>query len=324
MLNVRRRFTGLLLCAILATGARIALAQSTFGSFVGTVKDPSAAVVAGCVVTVKNLGTSATRAVTTDATGAYTVVNLEPGNYEITMEMPGFQRAVYNDLPLLARQTVRVDGSLVLGAQAQTVEVTTAREAPINTEVSNIAESKQGRELIDLPVAIASRALGSTSAITTLTTQAGVEIDNSGNLSVAGGKASMLSMSIDGISTMSARSTAPIAELFPAFDGIAEIRVSEINNTAEFGGISDITTISKGGTNTFHGGIFENHQNSAFAARNTFSATVPKLVMNDFGGFIGGPVMIPKIYHGRNKTFFFMTYEGLRLPRETVLVESVP
>ena len=273
---------------------------------------------------VTNAGTSAARTVSTDSTGTYTTVNLEPGNYEITMEMPGFKRSVYSNLPLEARQTARVDGTLSLGTQAQTVEVNTSQEAPINTEVSSISESKQGRELIDLPVAIASRAQGSTSALTTLTTQAGVEIDNSGNISVAGGKPSMLSMSIDGISTMSPRSTAPIAELFPAFDGIAEIRVSEVNNTAEFGGISDITTISRSGTNTFHGGVFENHQNSFFSARNTFSATVPKLIMNDFGGFLGGPVIVPKLYNGKDKTFFFMTYEGLRLPRETVLTESVP
>jgi hypothetical protein len=321
MFSAHRLFFAAVLAALFTSTSP---AQSTFGSFVGTVKDPSAALVVGCTVVVRNTGTSAERSTVTDSTGSYTVVNLEPGNYEITMEMPGFQKAVYNNLPLLARQTVRVDGSLVVGTQNQTVEISTAREAPINTEVSNIAETKQGRELVDLPVAIASRALGSTSAITTLTTQPGVEIDNGGNLSVAGGKPSMLSMSIDGISTMSPRNTAPITELFPAFDGIAEIRVSEINNAAEYGGISDITTISKGGTNTLHGGIFENHQNSAFAARNTFSATVPKLIMNDFGGFIGGPLSVPKLYHGRDKTFFFMTYEGLRLPRETVLVESVP
>jgi carboxypeptidase family protein/TonB-dependent receptor-like protein len=302
----------------------VLLAQSTFGEFVGTVKDPSGGVIAGCAITVRNLGTSAERTLTTDSTGNYTAVNLEPGTYEISMNMAGFRRAVYSNLQLLARQTVRVDGSLEIGTQGESIEVSTAKEAPINTEVSNIAETKLGRELIDLPVAIASRALGSTSAITTLTTQPGVEIDNSGNLSVAGSKPSMLSMSIDGISTMSPRNTAPIAELFPAFDGIAEIRVSEINNTAEFSGINDITTISKSGTNDFHGGIFENHQNSAFAARNTFSATVPKLIMNDFGGFIGGPVVVPKLYRGKDKMFFFMTYEGLRLPRETVLSESVP
>ena len=229
----------------------VAVAQSTFGEFVGTVKDQSGGLIAGCTVTVRNSGTSATRSTTTDSAGNYTVVNLEPGVYEITIAMPGFRKDVYSNLQLLARQTVRVDSSLEVGAQEQSVEVSAAKEPPINTEVSNIAETKLGRELVDLPVAIASRALGSTSAITTLTTQAGVEIDNGGNISVAGSKPSMLSMSIDGISTMSPRSTAPIAELFPAFDGIAEIRVSEINNTAEFSGINDITTISKSGANMF-------------------------------------------------------------------------
>ena len=299
-------------------------AQSTFGEFLGTVKDPSGAVVANCLVTVRNLDTSTTRKVITDTSGNYTVVNLEPGNYEITMEAPGLQKVTNPNLPLLSRQTVRVDGTLGLATQTQTVEVNVQAEAPINTEVSNIAESKLGRELIDLPVALGSRASGSTSAFSTLTIQPGVETDNSGNISVAGANIDMLSMSIDGISTMSPRNSAPMTELFPSFDGIAEIRVSEVNNSAEYGGISDVTTISKGGTNQYHGSLFENHQNSAFAARNTFSATVPKLIMNDFGASFGGPLSIPKLYDGKDKTFFFMDYEGLRLPFEQVLVENVP
>ena len=299
-------------------------AQSTFAALTGTVKDPSGSIVAGSLVTVRNTGTSARRSAVTDSSGGYTVVNLEPGSYDITVEKEGFQKAVYAGIELAARQTVRVDASLLLGTQTQIVEVQAAGDAPINTEVSNIAESKSGKELTDLPVALASRALGSTSAITTLTTQAGVAIDNGGNLSVAGGKPSMLSMTIDGITTMSARSTSPIAELFPAFYGIAEIRVSEINNTAEFGGISDITTISRGGSNQFRGGVFENHQNGAFAARNTFSAIVPKTIMNDFGAYLGGPLSVPGLYKGKDKTFFHMTYEGLRLPRESVLSQSIP
>jgi hypothetical protein len=298
----------------------VGLAQSTFGEFVGTVKDPSGAAIAGCTVTVKNLGTSATRTATTDSTGSYTVVNLEPGDYEITMEASGFQKVTRPNLQLLSRQTVRVDGAMALATQAQAVEVAVQAEAPINTEVSNISESKLGRELIDLPVALGSRASGSTSAFATLTTQPGVETDNSGNISVAGSNIDMLSMSIDGISTMSPRNSAPLSELFPSFDGIAEIHVSEVNNSAEFGGISDVTTISKGGTNQYHGSLFENHQNAAFAARNTFSATVPKLIMNDFGGSVGGPVSVPKLYNGRDKTFFFLDWESLRLPFQQVLV----
>ena len=301
-----------------------AWAQSTFGSFVGTVHDPSGGVLAGAVVTVSSAATGSKRSAVADASGAYSVVNLEPGTYEISIEAQGFQRTIFKALELESRQTIRVDGAMLLATQAQTVNVSETAEAPINTEVSNISESKMGRELNDLPVAIGSRASGSTSAFTTLTTQPGVSVDNSGNISVAGSKPSMLSMSIDGISSMSPRSSAPIAELFPSFDGIAEIRVSEINNTAEFGGISDITTISKSGTNTYHGGVYENNQNTAYDARNTFSATVPKLDMNDFGGFLGGPVRVPKLYNGKDKTFFFMTFEALRLPKQQVLVENVP
>ena len=92
----------------------VSSAQSTFGEFVGTVKDPSGAAITGCAVTVRNLGTSATRAVTTDSTGSYTVVNLEPGPYEITMEASGFQKVTRQNLQLLSRQTVRVDGSMGL------------------------------------------------------------------------------------------------------------------------------------------------------------------------------------------------------------------
>src|SRR6059036_3756220 len=297
--------------------ALIGLAQSTFGQFVGTVKDPSGAVIPGVMVTVKNLGTSATRTAVADETGSYTVVNLEPGDYEITMEAAGFQKFTRTNLQLLARQTVRVDGVMPLQSQAQVVEVSTEAVAPTSTEVSNISETKLGRELIDLPIALGSRATGSTSAFSTLTTQPGVEIDNDGYISVAGANRDMLSVTIDGISTMSARNSAPIAELFPSFDGISEIRVSEVNNTAEFGGISDVTTISKSGSNQFHGGIFENHQNSAFAARNPFSSKVPKLIMDDFGAFGGGPIR-------KDRTFFFADYEGLRLPLQQVLVQSVP
>ena len=271
--------------------------------FSGPFTTPLGSVIPNCTVTLLNTGTSATPTATTDQTGDYLFVNLEPGAYQITMEAPGFEKATYNGLELQARQTIRVDGSMIVGTQAQTVSVEEAAPV-IQTDVSNLAETKTGRELNDLPIAIASRGSGSTSPITTLTTQPEVLTDNSGNISVAGSKPAMLSMSIDGISSMSPRSYVPIAELFPSFNAIAEIRVSEVNNAAEFSGISDITTISRGGTNAFHGGFFENNQTAAIDARNPFSSTKPKLVMNDFGGFLGGPVLIPKLYDGRTTRRF--------------------
>jgi hypothetical protein len=320
LVSFRAIAPALLVCVF----AVVSFGQSTFGSFIGTVRDPSHAIVPKCDIVLKNMGTSAERSVVTDKEGNYVFVNVEPGIYQIVMRSPGFQELIARDLELTARRTVRVDGSLIVAAQAQSVQVTATAEAAISTDVSNIAETKSGHELVDLPVAIASRGLGSTSPISTLVTQAGVQDDGSGNLSVAGTKPSQLSVSIDGISTMSVRSEAPLAELFPSFESIAEIRVSEINNSAEFGGVSDITTISRSGTNALHGGLYENLQNTVMNARNPFSATVSAVKMNDFGGYLGGPVTIPHLYSGKDRTFVFMSYEGLRLPRQQFLSESVP
>ena len=303
--------------------ASLALGQSTFATIVGSVRDRSGGLLVSCVVTVENKGTSAKRSTLTDPTGSYSLPNLEPGTYTVTMKATGFQVASYPDIELLARQTLRIDGQLALASQSETVNVT-SEAAAINTEVSNIAETKTGKELVDLPIAITSRASGSTSPLATLTTQPGVQTDAAGNISVVGTKPSMLSVSIDGISSMGPRSSAPLAELFPSFNSIAEIRVSEVNNTAEFGGVSDITTISKSGTNALHGGVFHNLQNTVMNARNPFSSTVPVTIMNDFGFFLGGPIVLPKLYRGRDKTFFFLAYEGLRLPKQNVLAHSVP
>jgi hypothetical protein len=290
--------------------------QSTFASLLGTVKDASGAVVPNCAIVVENTGTSARRTALSDANGDYSVPNLEPATYKITMTAPGFEVDNYS-IELQARQTARIDGHMVVGKQTQSINVTGESAPPINTDVSNIAETKTGRELVDLPVAIATRSSGSTSPMSTLTTQPGVQTDASGNISVAGNKPTMMQLSIDGISSMGPRSNGPLTELFPSFNAIAEIHVSEVNNTAEFGGISDITTISKSGTNTFHGGGFENLQNTVLDARNPFNAVKPIIKMNDFGAFGGGRIW-------KDKTFFFASYEGLRLPKQTTLVESVP
>ena len=306
------------LIVVLFVGAVFAYSQSTFGTIVGTVKDSSGALMPGCVITVENVGTSFSRMTMADESASYSFPNLEPGVYKVTIMAPGFQVAEYSNVQLLARQTVRIDGQLQVATQAESVSVVAEGAAPvIATEVSNIAETKTSRELSDLPIAIGSRALGSTSPITTLTTQVGVQVDNNGGLSVAGSKPSMLSVSIDGISTMSVRNEAAAPELFPSFGTISEIRVSEVNNAAEYGGVSDITTVSKSGTNQVHGGLFENHINTALNARNPFSAAKTAILMNNFGAFAGGPVK-------KDKTFFFLSYEGLRLPRSTFLLYSVP
>jgi hypothetical protein len=308
--------------AVLMNG--VAFGQSTFGTILGTVRDQSGAVLPGSAVTVENAGTSLRRSTITDEAGSYTASNLEPGAYKVRIELAGFQIAEYTGIQLTARQTIRIDGTMKVATQAETVSVTAEAAPVINTEVSNIAETKTGQELVDLPVAVTARSAGSTSALTTLTSQPGVQIDANGNISVVGTKPAMLSASIDGISSIGPRSSAVMAELFPSNDSIAEIRVSEVNNSAEFGGVSDITTISKSGTNTYHGGVFENLQNTVLNARNPFNTVRPKTIMNNFGLFVGGPVAFPGVYQGKDKTFFFFAAEGLRLPKEQTVVSSVP
>src|SRR5580693_1188042 len=133
-----------LVSTAIACGLGIAVGQSTFGTVLGSVQDPSGSAVAGGVVTIRNTDTDARRSTLTDPNGNYNVPNLEPGNYEVTFEAPGFQRTLAR-VELLARQTARIDGHLPVANQTETVNVEATGAAVINTEVSNLAETKQGR-----------------------------------------------------------------------------------------------------------------------------------------------------------------------------------
>jgi len=301
-----------------------ASAQSTFGNIVGTVTDSQGAVLINATVTLINKGTSARRSGTSNSSGEYSFNILDAGEYKLTIEAAGFSTAEFDNVPLLARETKRIDARLSLGATTQAVDVSSAAVAVITTDTSSLATTKTGEELVDLPVAIYSHSNGSTSPISTLTTNPGVQTDASGNLVIAGATPALLSVTIDGISSVNVESSGPLNELFPSFNSISEIRVSETNNNAEFSGVADITTTSRGGTNSYHGGIFANHENTVLNAGDPFTGSKPKIIMNNFGGFLGGPLSIPHLYNGHDKTFFFLSYEALRLPRETPLVLSVP
>jgi hypothetical protein len=312
---------GIVALALMASGN--AYAQSTFGSFLGTVEDASGHAVVGATATLTNTGTTASKTVKTDDDGVYSFLNVDPGTYSITIEAQGFEQRVFASLVLQSRDTQRINVKLTVGATNSTI-IVQAAGAVINTDVSNLAETRTGLELNTLPLAISSRASGSTSPFATLTSQAGVQTDSTGNISIAGAKPSLLSVTIDGISTMNVENGAPSAELFPSFNSIEEIRVSQNANAAEFGAISDITTVSKGGTNSTHGGAFDNYETAGFNAKSPFATTKPKLVMNDFGVYYSGPVMVPRLYNGKDKTFYFLDYEGLRLPQQSTVVQSVP
>jgi Carboxypeptidase regulatory-like domain len=299
-------------------------AQSTSGTVLGTVKEPTGAVVANAKVQLLNTGTSVVKSGLTNETGTYQFVNVDVGTYQVVIEAVGFQKITFSSFELGSRETKRLDANLNLATQTQTVNVESSMGAVIQTDSSNVAVTKGSLELTNLPVAITTRSSGSTSAFSTLTAQPGVQTDSAGNISVAGATPSQLSITIDGISSVGPGTMGALGELFPSFNAIEEIRISETMNPAEYGGVSDITTVSKSGSNNFHGGAFENLQNSELNASDTFSHETPTIKMNNFGIFGGGPVVIPHVYNGHDKTFFFGSFEVLRLPKQFTTVESVP
>lgn len=297
-------------------------AQSTFGTVLGTVKDPSGSLVPMANVHLTNAGTNAERSVITRSDGGYEFVSVDAGMYKISVEAAGFQTTESQTFTLDARATVRLDMDLRVASQATTVNVEAV--SIVQTDASNVSETKGSLELTNLPVAIATKSQGSTSAFATLTAQPGVQIDNNNNITVAGATPSQISLTVDGISSVGPGSLGALTELFPSNYSIEEIKISETLNPAEYGGVADVTTVSKSGTNQFHGGMFENVQNTDFNAADTFSHIVTPVQMNNFGIYLGGPVILPKLYNGRNKTFFFGSFEVLRLPKNFQYIQSVP
>jgi hypothetical protein len=151
-----------------------------------------------------------------------------------------------------------------------------------------------------------------TSPLAALATCANVQQDNQGNIALAGATANMVGYSVDGISTAKVFQSAASTNPYPSSGGIAELKVTAFNNSAEFSQVGDVTFTTKGGTNDLHGSLFEYLQNDALDARIlNFTTKAPKR-FNTFGGSLGGPLVIPKLYNGRNKTFFFFDYEGNR------------
>lgn len=291
-------------------------AQSTFGTVLGTLTDASGGAVPKAKVELINAGTNTVRTTESSANGNYQFSNIDIGTYRIRITASGFQTTEFQAFDLTARETRRVDASVQVATQSTTVTVEGA-VTTIQTDASNISVTKGSRELTDLPVAIGTRSTGSTSAFATLTAQPGVQTDASNNIMVAGALPDMISITIDGISAVKIGSNAGNNELFPSFYSIQEIKIGETLNPAEFGGVADITTISKSGTNTFRGGLFENLQNTNMNAASTFSHKVAAVKMNNFGGYLGGRIF-------KDKTFFFGSYEVLRLPRSVETVLSVP
>jgi hypothetical protein len=321
-----KRAVCLWLLLLLVAAPVISYSQSTFGTLTGVITDAAGSALPGAVLVITNRRTQISHTVKSDGGGNYQAVNLDPGLYGLTVSASGFAQA-NREVELLARQVARVDVRMEAAATKASVDIIASNV--INSETPTITDSKSGREISSL--ALNFRATNNPSPIVVATLAPGVQQDRGGNISVAGGQPYTTSFSLDGVSTQSVRAGGPVRDLFPSVESIAEFKVSSINNNAEFGQVSDLTVISKGGSNDYHGAAFWYHQNSALNASNPFGAVAsdgkrikPPEHTNAFGGVLSGPLTIPKVNKGGNRTFFFIDYEGVRRPQQALLNEIVP
>ncbi|MBV8845117.1 MAG: carboxypeptidase regulatory-like domain-containing protein [Bryobacterales bacterium] len=296
--------------------AGIGHAQSTFGDIRGTARDPQGLALPAAMVTLHSLDENTTRTALTDAGGGFFFENLKPGRFEILAEKEGFAKSPAITVELEARQNARVDLALSLAQVQQTINVESAAEQ-INTENSVIGDTRGTDQLVQMPLNFRAQ---TTSPLAALALSPNVVTDPLGNIAVAGATFAMTGFSVDGISTADITNNGSLKNAYPSSESLAEMRVTAFNNSAEFAQVADVTFISKSGTNQLHGSLFEYFQNDALDATIfNFSNKAPKR-FNTFGGSLGGPVTIPHLYNGRDKTFFFVDYEGNR--RRTAVPEQ--
>jgi hypothetical protein len=326
----------LLVIALLANGVQAA-AQSVLGSISGTVRDTSGAAIPNAKVALHRVETGTERIVTSGATGEYEAINVDAGTYSITVSANGFASTTGEGVKLIARQQLRYDATLRVSATSENVVVNASSVGVIDTDNAQISAALTPQAVLDLPANY--RGAGSTSPVNVIQTLPGVQPDTapypptpsthpqpSLKFSIQGGLPSQTEVTVDGISAQNQTNNNIQGDAFPSASSIAEIRVDGVNNNAEYGQPGEITTITKSGTNQVHGAAYEYLQNQFLDATpfGTDAANKPHKVANDYGGNVGGPVVIPRLYNGRNRTFFFGAYEGLQYPQSNVLQAKVP
>ena len=289
------------------------------GTVVGTVTSPSGSLVPNANVKITDEGTSQTRETVTNTQGYYVFPSLRPAAYNLTVTAPGFASSIRKSIQLQADESATVNIALSLEQASQTVTV----EAPppqVNTTTSTLSEVVDQRRIVNLP--LNGRNAASLALITAGTVLApGGDADQGSSktfpvavtLSANGSRQNQTSSRLDGANNndMYTNVNAP----FPFPDALQELSVQTSNYSAKYGGNAGgvVNIITKSGTNGFHGDLFEFDRNAVFNARNFFAGKRDQLKRNQFGGTIGGPIDIPHLYDGKNKTFFFAGYQGTRI-----------
>jgi len=308
------------LLALLFTGALPA--QSTFGTMLGSVKDPAGAAMVGVKITVTSQGTAIAKEASTDTGGNYEVTHLNPGLYTVAAESAGFQRHLHQAINLETGQMLRIDIQMKVGQVTETVTV--EAQAPlVESETATVSDVRTGRQMRELPLNfVRGDAFGGGIFKYMSLTPGSYRYEGSSAHSFAGTRGFQNSFIFDGTS-LGDQGGGQVTPAQPSFESIQEMKLTMVNNSAEYGAVATITVTSKSGTNEIHGSAFQQYSSGGLNARNFFQSTRPSRVYNQFGGSVGGPVKLPG-YDGRNRTFFFGAFEGNRDHTQTVFNSSVP
>jgi Carboxypeptidase regulatory-like domain/TonB-dependent Receptor Plug Domain len=327
----------LLGCALLVlfscSGA--ARAQVDSGSVAGVVKDATGAAVAGAVLVLKNDATGINISTQSGASGSYTFNGVSAGVYTITTSFEGFESDVTHDVAVHVQQTDSVDIALVAGNVQEQISITAA--APLlQAEDASLGQTIGSKTINDLP--LEGRNWGSLGQLAAGVATAPIG-QNGGTpenafYSVNGVQLYQNDFRLDGINNniefFGGSSVGTDATITPPPDAIQEFKLQSGDYSAEFGHSTGgvINAVIRSGTNQFHGNLWEYVRNNAFDANDYFSDQTktpkPEYRQNQFGGTVGGPVLLPKLYNGRNKTFFFFDYQGTRIVTPSQSISTVP
>jgi len=303
---LRAGFRGMCAAILLMCFAALAYGQAIQGSILGLVTDPSGAAVPNATVTVTNEGKNFKRIVTSDGSGDYRVFGLEAGSYSVEVVAPGFKKSVQTNVDLTLGQDKRVDCKLDLGQVDATVTVQ-GQASQLDTESATLSNIKTTQDFIQLPLSIWGRGWANITNVT-----AGVQ--SASGFEVNGARDTGNNFTADGISVNDIVSSRNTPNGFSGdIEMIQEAKIMTANNSAEYAQVAQFATVSKSGSNEPHGSLYWGIFNSAFSARAWQDVSSPSFTnFNMYAITNGGPVYIPKLYNGRNKTFYFFSYGGAK------------
>jgi hypothetical protein len=335
---MRRALLVLSALLLIVSGSRL-YGQGATGTILGTVTDTSGAVLPNVKVTVTNTATNQSYNTVTSSAGDFNAPSLNPGSYKVSATAPGFQKSVTTAFTLTVDDKVRIDLSLKPGAVTETMEVT-AQAVQLDTDSAALSQEMSGEQVAELPLNgrnFMQLLLVGAGAVTVGGEQGTMRQGEGAAVSINGGRPEGNNYTLDGLVNTDAALVTPAVIL--SQDAIGEFKVESGTYPAEYGfSASQINIVSKGGTNSLHGAIFETNRNDAYDAlpfpnaqtesiatdANPNKTVNPVLRQNQFGFVASGPVYIPKIYNGRNKTFWMANYEGWRVNNGNRVNESVP